>query len=300
MAFTWPSIESVIGSQWFWLFVTAVCVALALSGKLSMRAADTVLVSAWIAAIIGMWRSETISPLPLVPRFLVIALLASVIGLALYGLSAWWKPSSSGTSETVKTKGEATAPEQAKLTITDVEADIHKISIGTDPHDGTSSLFHLWITIATHGRSFFVRRWKLGVRGIPGKGELWFDPTHQASDGEVRYGDRIVVAPFNSQDLADRVDAITPDRPAVGILNFALKGISKEQLMTNKSIEFTVVFIDENGVSGQFQGPYRIKGPDTEPSHTPGFKETMLPPGSKGSTSADSGLVTKKQTDNLN
>jgi hypothetical protein len=83
-------IEIMLRSSVFWGVVALVLGAVAISGKFSMRGADTVLIIAWLVALVGVFRGHPVSEYDLVLRFLVTALCASVLGLGFYKLSTWF------------------------------------------------------------------------------------------------------------------------------------------------------------------------------------------------------------------
>ena len=103
---------------------------------------------------------------------------------------------------------------------------------------------HYWVTVRNSGAPLTIKRWVLTL-DIPGKGTLTFSPTRAASDNVTRADGRKFKAPFNSQDLTDRIDAVTKERPAAGILNFALNGVSKEEVV-RKEVVGKLICFDEH------------------------------------------------------
>lgn len=81
--------EAVLGSPLLWGIAALVAVAVTLAGKLDVTAANWVLTAAWGLAAFSVYRSAPILRQNLVPRLLLVMLLSSVVGLALYRLSLW-------------------------------------------------------------------------------------------------------------------------------------------------------------------------------------------------------------------
>lgn len=113
-------VDSLLASPISWGCVTLVLAAFALKGKFSMTAANYLLIAAGVTATIGIHRSVPVQSLDWVPRYLVTAMAASAIGIAVYYTNQWLdrKPEetvaatqSSVSAKTSETQERAAAPE---------------------------------------------------------------------------------------------------------------------------------------------------------------------------------------------
>jgi hypothetical protein len=73
-----------------WNILALILAAIGISGKLSVRAADGLLISAWVVAMPGIFRWPVVNSFSMTPRILSTMLVASILGLTLYGISYWY------------------------------------------------------------------------------------------------------------------------------------------------------------------------------------------------------------------
>ena len=85
-------LEALLVSPITWGVVALILGAIALSGRLSLSAANAMLIVAWAAAGFGVYRAEAVLHLPWILRSLLTMLAASVFGIGFYYLSAWLTP----------------------------------------------------------------------------------------------------------------------------------------------------------------------------------------------------------------
>src|SRR5205823_4134579 len=82
-------VDAILASPITWGVAALILAAIALSGRFSVSAATVLLLIAWLAAVIGVYRSEVSLHLHWIPRYLIVLLCASAIGLGLYYLNEW-------------------------------------------------------------------------------------------------------------------------------------------------------------------------------------------------------------------
>jgi hypothetical protein len=167
------------------------------------------------------------------------------------------------TEQLVKSR-ETVKPSRARLVL-----DVHRVTLrsGTDL---TQLLFAL--TIKNEGEvGIAIKHWRLSINTSK-KGTITLDPVHASSDVIVEEGERQLTLPTYSQDLVDRVDAITRERPAVGMLSFVAQGLNDADIR-GACLSLTGTTQDETS----FGEPcLRIDVP-TEPIHVPGLNEKSVP-----------------------
>jgi hypothetical protein len=158
----------------------------------------------------------------------------------------------------------APSPRPAQLVL-----DTHRVSFrATD--DVAYIIFAL--TIRNEGDiGTVIKSWKLTINSV--RGQLPLDPGHPSSDMVFPEGDFDLKIPTHSQDLLDRVEAVTRDNPAAGVLTFEITGNFPESEFLGSCLALTGVTVD--GVS--FGEPCLQVGERTEPIHVPGLKEQLLP-----------------------
>lgn len=83
-------VETILQSSVFWGVVALVLAAITLSGKFSLKGADTVLIVAWAVSVVGVFRGHPVNAFSVVPRILTTTLVVSVMGLGFYALSVWF------------------------------------------------------------------------------------------------------------------------------------------------------------------------------------------------------------------
>lgn len=92
-------IEALFASSLFWGIVALVLGAVTLSGRFSLRGADTILLVAWLIAIVGIFGGKPVANFELIPRLLITTLCMSIIGLGFYRLSLWFHTNEIGESK---------------------------------------------------------------------------------------------------------------------------------------------------------------------------------------------------------
>jgi hypothetical protein len=153
-------------------------------------------------------------------------------------------------------------------------------SVTLIPPDGSQGIVvHVHLTIRnSSSTSVVIRHWKLEYE-IAGK-RFEMAPMRALKDEPVRRGNGVtMLIPYASQDLIDRVEAITKEHPAVGILNFELKGTRKED-MWMRPMKLTA-YDDQNvAYASVWIRLVREENEGDPPIHLNGIKEVEQQPGS--------------------
>jgi len=102
--------------------------------------------------------------------------------------------------------------------------------VAVDDESKETAIVHLALTVRNDGTPSGISQWSFFVT-VPNRGELGpFHPFHPHTDGITTRDQQVIRQPHSSQDLLDRVSAISKDNPAVGYLSFSLSGISQMNL----------------------------------------------------------------------
>ncbi len=117
-----PSLlESFLGSPITWGVVALVALALALSGKLSMGAARSIMWAACCSAVFGIYRAETVAKLDPLMRFLILGCCALGFSAATVAANRWMSAPKVTASEAAPTISRPPSdPKSAPPTLVDL------------------------------------------------------------------------------------------------------------------------------------------------------------------------------------
>lgn len=97
-------LEAILASSIFWGVVALMALALALSGKLSVSAAITVLWLAWATAVFGIYRAEIVAKLDPVIKYLGLVMVASGLAIGAVMIGRWLEKPQEKPQETTASK----------------------------------------------------------------------------------------------------------------------------------------------------------------------------------------------------